>query len=280
MSPRPKCQGITLLEVLVTLSIVAVTGAILLSAMQAIAVNAAKNGAINLAHQQARQAINRVVEEIRESASIPQLLDGNLNPLPGSHGPAAGVSYQIIVAGPYRVFNNANASSPNIRVFREQEQGNEERDATNEWNQRIRNSSGLRLIIPAFQLEKDIVSVLGFPVNGNTSTVHDVRLNESLGVNITCMQGTPVYPAYFTQRSALVVVNGELRHYRKFPGPYNIVARNLVGATPFSVPGGNNRFIQMNLVARDSRVSQRGYKAVDLRLNVSVPIRYQLTSKQ
>lgn len=279
MSPRSKCRGITLLEVLITLTIVAVTGAILLSAMQAIAVNSAKNSAINLAHQQARQSINRVVEEIRESASIPLLLDADLNPLPGNHGPAAGVSYQVIVAGPYRVFNNANATSPNIRVFRESDKGSEN-DQTKDWDELIKkNAVGLRLIVPAFQIEKDIVSVQGHSGN-QTSTVHDVRLNDRLGVNITCNQGDPVYPAYFTQRSALVVVNGELRHYRKFPGSYSVVARNLVGTQPFSVPGGNNRFIQMNLIARDSRISQRGYKAVDLRLNVSVPIRYQLTSKQ
>lgn len=278
MTLRPKCQGIALIEVLVTLTIVAVTGAILLSAMQAIAVNSAKNSAINLAHQQARQAIGRVVEEIRESASLPQLLDENLNTLPGSHGPAAGVTYQVIVAGPYRVFNNANANSPNIRVFREQDKGSE-KDKTKDWDELIKKSNGLRLIVPAFQLEKDIVAVHGFSGN-QASSVHDVRLNERLGVNITCHQGDPVYPAYFTQRSALVVANGELRHYRKFPGTYSVVARNLVGTKPFTIPQGNNRFVHLDLLARDSRISNRGYKAVDLRLSFSVPIRYQLTSKQ
>ncbi len=281
MNTKSRSGGATIVEVLLTVGIVAVTGAILLTAMHAIGVSSAKNSAINLAHQQARKSINRVIEEIRESASVPRLIDANFNTLPGN-GPAEGVSYQVVVAGPYRVFNNANANAPTIRVFREADKGSEKgKERTDQWNRIVRESNGLRLIVPAFQIEKDVREVLGYGGGGSASTVHNVRLDSNLGVSITCSQGVPVYPAYFTRRAALVVSGGELRYYETFPSTtYSVVARNLVDTKPFSVPGGNNRFIKFDALVRDTRISQRGYKAVDLRLSFNVPFRYQLTSRQ
>jgi hypothetical protein len=136
----------------------------------------------------------------------------------------------------------------------------------------------MRLIVPAFQIEDDIVDVGGFPGN---PLVRDIRLAHNLGVTITCIAGDPIYVAYYTQRSALLVSNGQLRHYPQMSdGTYNVVMRDVATAKPFSVPGGDNHFVKIDLTARDSHTSARGYRGMDLQVKVTVPFRYRVTTHQ
>jgi len=257
--------GYTLAELLVTTAIVAITGGMLFVALQTISTLTAKNNAINFAHQQARQTMNRIVQQMHQSVSVPQLIDTSLTPLTGAaaNGPAAGVSYQSVVAGPYKVWNNATAASFNIRI-------------TSRPGDPV-PQPGMRLIVSAFQIEDDIVSVGGA---AGAPPVRDIQLAHNLGQNITCNAGSPTYVAYYTQRSALVVVNKELRFYRQVPGPYAVVARNLTTPLPFSVPAGDNRFVKIEVVARDPHYTARGYKSVDLQMSLTVPYRYGLTIHQ
>lgn len=256
----------TLIEIVVTTAVIGVVGAILVSLLHGVFVLSAKNSAINFSHQQMREMIHKTVDQIRGSASVPQLIDANRTPLSGANaqGPAAGVAYQTLTSGPYRVWNNTQANNSSIRITHKPGDPPPE--------------PGMRLIIPAFQIEADIVDVGGLP---GFPHVRNIKLANTVGVDIICIAGEPVYRAYYTRRSGLVVNDGELRHYPNLAKPdYTVTARNLATEKPFTVPAGNNRFIRMDLVARDPRISNRGYKAVDVKLSLTVPIRNALTIRQ
>lgn len=266
MKGPSKPSAFTLLEILLSMAIIGVAGVILYSLLHGVSVLSVKNSAINLGHQQVRRMVHRAVDEIRESASAPQLIDSNLTPLNGAtaNGPAAGVSYQAITGGPYRVWNNTVANSPNIRIT------TRDGDPPPE--------PGMRLIIPAFQIEADIAGVGGFP---GSPQVRDIRLTTNVGVNIACNAGEPVYTAYFTRRRGMVVVDGELRHYDNLASTeYRVSTRNLKTGKPFEILATDRRFIKVSLTAGDPRVTQRGYNAVDVSLTLTVPFRYALTTRQ
>ncbi|MGN6481917.1 hypothetical protein, partial [Luteibacter sp.] len=76
-----------------------IAGGIIFSAIRTVALLGAKNGAVNYTHQQSQGLIHKAVSNIRSSVSIPALADTNLSAVGGS-GPAAGVTYQTLVAGP------------------------------------------------------------------------------------------------------------------------------------------------------------------------------------
>ena len=266
MKARAKVAGMTLVELLVTTAVATVVGAILVSLLHGVFVLSAKNSAINFSHQQVREMIHKVVDDIRESASVPRLIDENRIPLSSAEaqGPAAGVAYQSITGGPYRVWNNTQANTKNIRIT------NKPGDPS--------PLPGMRLIVPAFQIEADIAHVGGTP---GLPLVRDIHLTTNVGADIACIAGEPVYQAYYTKRSGLVVVNGELRHFPDLSKPeYTVAARNLTTSKPFSVPNGNNRFVRMELVSQDPKSSRRGFKAVDTKITITVPFRNSLTTRQ
>ncbi|MGV3532742.1 MAG: PulJ/GspJ family protein [Chthoniobacteraceae bacterium] len=266
-------QGFTLAELLIGMSITVMAGGALFTLVHAVAILAAKNAAINVTHQQARQSIHAAVREIHGAVSIPQLLDENLQPMTGAskNGPAAGVSYQVVHAGPFLIWNNTNANSSNVRLDTRHEILKYEDPAKTE---------GYRLIIPAFQVEAEILDIPAANGAGIPQTTN-VRLKNKLGVNIDCSNAEPAYVAYVTRRAALVVVDGQLHRYSPLEvnAPSKVIARNVTSATPFSIPA-DNRFVQMQMIARDERAMSRGFKAVDLQMNLTIPYRYRLTSRQ
>ena len=264
-------HGFTLAELLIGMSITVMAGGALFTLVHAVANLAAKNAAINVTHQQARQSIHAAVGEIHGAVSIPQLLDENLQPTTGAlkNGPAAGVSYQVVHAGPFLIWNNANANSSNVRLDTRHEILKYEDPAKTE---------GYRLIIPAFQVEAEILDIPAANGAGIPQTTN-VRLKNKLGVNIDCSNAEPAYVAYVTRRAALVV--GQLHRYSplEVDAPSKVIARNVTSPTPFSIPA-DNRFIQMQMIARDERAVSRGFKAVDLQMNLTIPYRYRLTTRQ
>ncbi len=270
---RPRLtQGFTFVELLIAMSVTVVAGGGLFTLIHATTILAAKNTAINVTHQQARQAIHESLREIHGAVSIPQLTNAQLQPLTGAsqNGPAAGVSYQVLHAGPYLVFGNTSATSTSIQLD------------TRHQTLRYENptiTDGYRLIIPAFQIEKDILQIPAVTGMPQTTTI---QLKSAIGAKITCEASLPAYVAYITRRSALVVSNGQLHRYSAVggAGPSRIVARDVTSPTPFTVPSSDNRYVQVQLVSRDRRVTSRGFRAVDLQMNLTVPYRFRLTTRQ
>ena len=86
---------------------------------------------------------------------------------------------------------------------------------------------------------------------------------------------------YYTQRSALVVVNQDLRYYPRIAsGTYVTVARNITTTTPFSIPAGNSQFVQASFTLFDPKVNGLNLRSMNTTLQLTVPYRYQLTSIQ
>src|SRR5690606_11228462 len=152
MKRRDTRHGFTLLELIIAMGIAVSAGGGLFIVLHAATSLSAKNTAINVTHQQVRQAIHESLREIHAAVSIPQLVDHQLQPLTGAaaSGPAEGVSYQTLHAGPFLVWANASKSSTTVTLDT-RHGGLQFADST--------KKAGYRLIIPAFQVEEEIVNL-------------------------------------------------------------------------------------------------------------------------
>lgn len=254
--------GFTLIEIAVSLAVIAVAGGLLFSGIRTVALLGAKNSAVNLTHQQTRAMIHHAVSQLHLSVSIPSLADTTLSAVSGS-GPSAAVTYQTVVTGPYRVWSSAAVGATSITV--DAKAGNPAPVV------------GQRLIVPAFELEQDITGVSSL---GGSPPLYSISFATGLTRSITCTSGSPSYVAYYTQRSALAVINKELRLYpRANAATYSVVARNISSATPFTVPA-DTRFIQANFAAQDPRVLGLNWKSMFTQMQITVPYRYRLTISQ
>jgi hypothetical protein len=256
-------RGFTLVEMVIGLMVTLVAGGIIFSAIRTIALLGAKNGAVNYTNQQSRVVIHKAVSNIRAAVSVPSLMNTSLATVSGN-GPAAGVTYQTFVAGPYHVWSNAAAGTSTIRVT--STAGDPAPVA------------GTRLIIPAFRIEDDIASTAS--MGGNPPT-YNVTLAHPISTTITCANGSPSYVVYYTQRAALVVVGQDLRYYPRISsGTYYTIASNITTPTPFSIPSGTNQFVQATFNFLDPKVSGLNLRSVNTTFSVTVPYRYKLTSIQ
>jgi hypothetical protein len=127
-------------------------------------------------------------------------------------------------------------------------------------------------------VEEDIT---GVTAPSGTPAIQTLTLANPIATKITCTSGVPNYVAYVTQRSALMVVGSELRYYaKKGASTYAVVTSNITTPTPFTVPAGNNRFIQATLATQDPRILNRNFKSMNMKLSLTIPYRFRLTSYQ
>lgn len=261
---RRSCQGFTFVELAVTAAVVVIASVLFFSVARTLAYLSAKNAAINLTHTQARTALHREVTEIRDSVSIPQLTDAAGVSLGSSVGPAAGVSYQQVIAGPYVVWSTAAAGQNTIVI------------SSRAGDPPV--SAGMRLIVPAWFIESDITAV---SAASGTPSVRTVTLAQNVPSAITCTAGVPNYIAYYTQRSSLIVVGSELRYYaKKGSAGYTVVSANVTTPQPFSIPNSDNRFVQSSFATQDPRILNRGFKSMNMQMTLTVPYRFRLTTYQ
>src|SRR3954469_163205 len=106
-------RGTTLVEAMVAASILVLLGLIFFQVLNSGMILYAKNTAVNSAHEEARDGINRLTRDIHASISVPQLRDTNLNVVSstpvvanGTAPMAAGVSFQNIAIGPQYVWKD------------------------------------------------------------------------------------------------------------------------------------------------------------------------------
>lgn len=260
--------GFTLFEMLVAFAIFMIAGGTIYSVSRSIAYLAAKNAAVNLTHMQSRSAIHRAVSEIRESVAIPQLIDASGTSLGSSTGPAAGVSYQQVVGTSCIVSADALAGQKTVKI----------KGYSATLNQTPEIAAGLRLIIPAFFVEDNITAV---SLPSGSPPVRTVTLANNLNTPIKLEKPTTNYIAYYTQRSALVVVGEELRHFRdRSKSSYTVVTRNITTPTPFSIETGDNRFVRAAFATQDPRILNRGFKSMNMQIALTIPYRFRLTTYQ
>lgn len=107
-------SAFTLAEMTVVMAVFSILGIVFFNVLQTGLVLFSKNVAVNTAHQEARDGINRLTRDIHAAVSIPQLRDLNFNVVPSepavSSSPtpvrAAGVSFQNIASGPNYIWKD------------------------------------------------------------------------------------------------------------------------------------------------------------------------------
>jgi len=208
-APRHLLQerAVALIELMISTSIVAITGGILYYILNTGMVLFAKNTAINIAHQEARVAVLQMEQDLHSAVSIPTLIDTNKNAVSGS-GPAAGISFQLFAGGPFQVTPSSTGyptGQSQITV------------RTNGYTPAV----GQRLIIPTHQIELDITAV-GAGATDRTLTLASnlpVAVYTKLGpsgslqdVNVTCFITDRVY--YMVSGSQLLYGRDQFVHRR------------------------------------------------------------------
>ncbi len=269
---RSRQRGAILIELMVSTTIVLITGSIIYTMLNTGMVLFAKNTAINMAHQQARTAVLQMEQDLHSAISIPQLVDSGKNAVAGN-GPAAGISFQLYSKGPLQVANSALRGQNNIDI------------TVNGYVP----TAGQRLCIPTHQVELDISFVssgsttrtltLATPLQVDVlTTLYDPATNQNVAVNVVC---------FITDRISYVVSGSELRYFSPTQPPAGkLMANDITTATPFSIPltpagAQYNRFVAaINLSTADDRSSNRGFKAANMFLNSMVPYRARLCITQ
>src|SRR4051812_2490485 len=148
-------SGFTAAEMVVSTMVMAILGIVFLNVLNSGMILYAKNTAVNSAHEEAREGINRLTRDIHAAVSVPQLRNNTTDtnktvaasfavvsstPVGGVPPTAAGVSFQNVVSGsPDFVWKDpGNASMIMIDDNPDQP------------------SSGMRLIVPFWGIEDDI----------------------------------------------------------------------------------------------------------------------------
>jgi prepilin-type N-terminal cleavage/methylation domain-containing protein len=293
-------RGFTMLEMVITVGVLSVTGAIIFEALNTGMIMFAKNTAINASHQEGRKGVNWLIRDIHAAVSVPELMDANLNqidnqPLDSNGNPTgtAGVMFQVVVSGPNYVF---------------QDPGNAYLIMINDYKNSLPQKApipGQRLIVPFWKIESDIVKV-GAAGSANHSNVWmsdaaETRIHPNNGV-----YNASVYAiTYYTERRCYVVQNGGLHLYRQRYNsstssnywveavenangtlvPYGPIVRNVTSPTPFTTPLNSSgtpdtRYVGVRLTAADAGATIRGYRSTSTLLNTAIPYRSRICNFQ
>lgn len=264
---RRDLRAFTLVEVMVAVAAMGLVAAVMYALVSFGTALFAKNVAVNMAHQQARNGMMRVARDIHQAVSIPQLVDDKLQAV-SSAGPAAGVTFQLVAKGPFKLKNDP--SSPHLIQVETPDP------------KPVAPESGDRLIVIDYNVEADVTRVVG---NGNHWNVFLKDGNEKR----IAVDNNDFVLCYVTKRVGYLVKEGELRFYPNLtatPEAYFTVAYNITSATPFRIPLNetrtpDNRYTSVTISALDPTYSKRGYKNTSMQLvDARVPYRCQMTKYQ
>jgi hypothetical protein len=288
-SQKRSVGAFTLGETMVALGMASMVGVAVFYTVTSGAILYAKNTAENLAHDSSRIAVNRLLHDIHEAVSVPQL--GHIDTrTPGSYtapagswvpygtnvtfyadngttGPTAGVSFQMM----------GSPGDPNGGPFEiKNDPGNPELIMITSFNHAPQ--VGMRLIFPYYNMEDYIVNV-----TSNGQDHWNVWTQNALQSRFKKKKGQGINIVYYTTRWAYAVENGELHLYSTAPPPNNtswpiVVSRNIVSATPFTQP--DSQYVGINLKTEDWHFNKRNYKCVNTLLAGSVPYRAKLCVTQ
>ena len=274
-------RAFALIELMVSTMVIGITGSIIYYILYTGMTLFAKNTAINVAHQEARVAVLQMEQDLHGAVSIPQLTDGNRNPVSGN-GPSAGISFQLYASGPFQVTPNttttgyaSNQNQISLRFTSAQIAAGQVPVA------------GQRLIVPTHQIELDITAV------GTAGTDRTLTLASNLPQSVVTLEGPAGGQAqvniacFVTDRVAYVVNGTQLYYYgRQNNNNYKVIANDLTSPTPFSIPltplgAPFNRFVAaINLVTADNTSSNRKFRAANMFINSMEPFRARLCTYQ
>jgi prepilin-type N-terminal cleavage/methylation domain-containing protein len=254
--PRDRPAGFTLVEVLITSSLVAIMGGLVFLSLHAGVHLFGKNVAINLPYQSSRTAFDLLQRDVHGSAAPPRLINASLANAAGP-GPAAGVALRAYVSGPTLVAADAASAATLLEIRK---------------TAGCEPHAGDLVTLPAFRIERNVVSVT------SAGSTWLLSLDAALGAALTDT-ATSNLVAFFTRRVGYVVMGGNLLRYPELsqPSNFHVVSRGVTNATPFSFPvvagQPDDRYLTVALTARDPGHSARSWKAVDANLNFTIAYR-------
>jgi hypothetical protein len=235
-------SGFTVGEMMVAVGVFSLLGVVFFSVLKSGIVLFAKNTAVNIAHEEAREGINRLTRDIHASVSMPQLcnLDATTNPInllvpSPSPTPISGVAVGPMY--PAVTFQNV-ANGPNY-IWK---------DPGNATMIMIKDNynvtPGQHLLIPFWGalFEQDIVKTTA----GGSANHSNVFLSNGADTNINprdYLSGSYAI-TYYTERIAYVVMNGTFS--KDVNGPYTegVKNGNYIWAIP-TTPNGH-RYVYKN----------------------------------
>jgi hypothetical protein len=268
-SNRPR-SGFTVAEIMVASAALGIVVTVMYALLNSGITLFAKNVAVNMAHQQARNGLMRVSRDLHQAVSIPQLTDENLTVV-SSTGPAAGITFQIVVNGPFEI--KKDPAAPTLIQI-----------ATSN-PKPTKPSVGDHLVVLDYGVEADITKI---GADGLRSNHWNISLSSGAENRVQTKKDSKVV-CYITRRIGYVVKNGQLRFYPNLiatPTTFFVVAHNITSATPFKVPLNESgtpdtRYTSVTLSALDPTYSNRAHKATSMQLaDARVPYRCQITKYQ
>ena len=265
-----RARAFTLIEMLVGVAALGIVVSVRYALLNFGITLFARNVAVNMAHQQARNGLMRVSRDVRHAVSIPRLVDENLQPVSGND-PAAGITFQIVTNGPFEVTNDP--TSPSLIHI-----GTSRPKPT-------APAIGDHLVVLDWDVEGDIARITAA---GKGSNHWNIFLTNASEKKIQTKSGSFVV-AYITRRIGYVVKNGALRYYPNLvatPDLFHVVSHNITSAKPFQVPLNetgtpDTRYTSVTLSAMDPTYSNRAHKGTSMQLvDARVPYRCQMTKYQ
>jgi len=218
-------RGFTAAEMVVSTMIMAILGIVLLNVLNSGMILYAKNTAVNSAHEEDRQGVNRFTRDLHAAVSVPQLRNNTHNstyscgtyecgntsntssftvassaPVNGAAPTAPGVSFQDVVSGsPDYVWQDPG--NANLIMIR---------------NPGDIPTAGMRLIVPQWSLEDAVTSVVGasvnhsnvFLFNGSNTTIATNLGSQGRKFGQSSYSVGPYAITYYTERMLYVVENG------------------------------------------------------------------------
>ena len=207
-----RAEGLSIPEMAVSVAILGILGGVFFDVLNSGLILFAKNTAVNAAHEEARQGLNRLTRDIHAAVSVPQLrsvdpaylnASGNIplakfpvissNPVAGVPPTAAAVSFQNIAGGPNYVWKD----TPNNKIMI--------KDGT---NVKFKATEGMRLVIPLWGLEEDITKRTSEGPHSNVWTTADAT-TPNIPNAPEWGSGTTYAVTFYTDRVAYVVKNGK-----------------------------------------------------------------------
>ena len=242
--------GFTAAEMVVSTMVMAILGIVFLNVLNSGMILYAKNTAVNTAHEEGRQGVNRFTRDLHAAVSVPQLRNNthdstytcgvyecgdtrNTNtfavvsstPVSGVAPTAAGVSFQNVVAGsPDYVWQDPG----NNTMIKIKDPGDQP-------------TEGMRLIVPQWSYEDAITHVAGnsdnhsniFLFNGQDTTIATNLGNQGRKYGQSSYSVGPYAITYYTERMLYVVENGT--YIPDSQGPWILSSGNYVAYTSGSM---------------------------------------------
>jgi type II secretory pathway pseudopilin PulG len=317
---RFNSAAFTLAESMIAVGVLGLLGLVFYQVLVSGLTLAAKNTAVNAAHEEARQGMARLTRDIHASISVPQLRNTSFAVIsstpspsasPGATPPtAAGVSFQNVVYGPNFLWKDPSPSGNSPIMIK---------DGTS-----FAPEPGMRLIVPFWGIEDTIVQRTGASQASHSNIWLANAQEQVLGNKSPVFGGSTYAITYYTKRAMYLVrngtfvadakgdhvlssgeyvqvppgtgeyryQNGELHYYEQTYAngaaswkDVAIVARYLSTPKPFSVPlnrygSTDNKYVAVAISARDPKSSNRGYLATASLLNTQIDYRSRLTLYQ